>query len=409
MKICIVCYGFREHNIRLQPWRYISEIAKGLLSKKIDVTLITDGPTERHLIDSIPVNHLENLRKFPFKKNKELITLIKSEKPDIILWSISPIDYLYMNTFKHINIPIIGMFTGPIYKLSDITRIGIQEIIQNLNFLSVHIMYASMPSFFIRNLANAPYFNKIFVMSRKNKEILENLGVQKDKVVHIPAGIDEYDLIKPADCHSIANKYKLDNNSFNFLYFGSPITIRGIDSLIKAVSKAKNDYPNIKLIILSRRRGNELSREELFVQSLIKKLDIEKNIQIISGFLDKEDVKKFISYSDAIALPFKIVPSDVPTSILESMAMGKTVISTDIDGIPELLEDGRGLAIEPNNDRDLIKKLIYCVENQYSIKNMGEKSELYMADYPKWNDVSKSVIDAIKEITNQESINEEIA
>ena len=43
MKVCIVCYGFRENNIRLQPWRYISEIASGLINNDIDVSVITDG------------------------------------------------------------------------------------------------------------------------------------------------------------------------------------------------------------------------------------------------------------------------------------------------------------------------------------------------------------------------------
>jgi glycosyltransferase involved in cell wall biosynthesis len=398
MKVCIVCYGLRGHNIRLQPWRYISEIASGLLKRSIDVTIVTDGSSERHYINDIPTIHIGKLRKFPFQSNQELVSLIKSEQPDIILWSVSALDYLYLNIFKQIDIPIIGMFTGPIYKLSDITRIGTHEILKNIRFLSVHIIYASLPALFIRNVVNSPQCNKIFVMSRKNKEIIAEMGGDQNKVVHIPAGIDEYDFETSEEYNSIISKYDIDESSFNILYFGSPLTIRGIDSLIKAVSKVKNEFPCVKLLILSRRRDNELSSEELDTQNLIFKLGIEKNVQIISGFLDKDKVKKFIGFSDLIALPFKIVPSDVPTSILESMALGKTVISTAVDGIPELLEDGRGFLVKPNKEEDLAEKIIFSIKNRDLTKSMGKKAASYMQTYPRWHDVSESVISEITEI-----------
>ncbi|AKB33062.1 Glycosyltransferase [Methanosarcina siciliae HI350] len=406
MKVCIICYGLREHNIRLQPWRYISEIAGGLLKKNFDVTIITDGSFERHCVNGVPTIHVGKLRKFPFQSNPKFISLIKSEQPDVLLWSVSALDYLYLNIFKQVDIPIIGMFTGPIYRLPDISRIGIQEIVKNIRFLSVHIIYASLPPLFIREVVNSTQFNKIFVMSRKNKEIITDMGGNRNKVVHIPVGIDEYDFEPSEGYNSIISKYDLDKRSFNILYFGSPLSIRGIDSLIKAISRVKNEYFHIKLLILSRRRDNELGREELNTHNLILKLGVEKNVQVISGFLDKDEVKKFISLSNLIALPFKIVPSDVPTSILESMALGKTVISTAVDGIPELLEDGRGFVVKPNKEEDLAEKIIFSIQNRDLTKNMGEKAASYMQTYPRWYDISESVISEITEIFNKRSRSE---
>lgn len=349
---------------------------------------------------------MRKLREFPFQQNKELVSLIKSEKPDIILWSVSALDYLYLNIFKQIHVPIIGIFTGPIYRLSDISRIGSREIVNNIRFLFVHIVYASLPPFFIRNVVNSPQLNKIFVMSRKNKEIITDIGGNQNKVVHIPVGIDEYDFEQSEEYSSIISKYDLDERSFNILYFGSPLSIRGIDSLIKAVSKIKNEYSHVKLLILSRRRENELSREELATQDLILKLGLEKNVQIISGFLDRDEVKNFIVFSDLIALPFKIVPSDVPTSILESMALGKTVISTEVDGIPELLEDGRGFVVKPNNEEDLAEKIVFSIKTRGLTKSMGKKAASYMQTYPRWHEVSEAVISEITEISNKRYLNE---
>lgn len=406
MKICIVCYGLTENNIRLQPWRYFSEIAIGLSKKNFDVTIITDGSSEGQNLTGIPIRHVKKLRKLPFQSNTELVSLIKSEQPDIILWSVTALDYLYLNIFKQIGIPVIGLFTGPIYKPSDITRIGTHEILKNIKFLSAHILYASLPSFFIRGLVNSSHCNKIFVMSRKNKEIIIEKGGDIRKVAHVPAGIEESDFMKSNEFNSIISKYKLDKNSFNILYFGSPLSIRGTDSLIKAVSKVRTQHPLIKLIILSRRRDGELSHEEMEIQDLILKLGLEKNVQIISGFLDKDEVKEFIAFSNLIALPFKIVPSDVPTSILESMAMGKTVISTALDGIPELLEDGRGFVVQPNNDEDLAEKIIFSIQNRDLTKSMGKKAASYMQKYPRWHDVSEYVVSEIKQVLGRRSVSE---
>ena len=412
MKVCIVCYGFRINNIRLQPWRYISEIASGLINNDIDVSVITDGQPDNKFtgyVNDIPVIHLEKLRTLPFVANRKLISSIMSEKPDVVLWSVGPIDYLYMSTFRKIGVPLIGMFTGPLYRLTDITRLGIREITANFSILSIHLLYSSLPSFFVRGLANSSYFKKVFVMSQKNRQVLGSMGVQDNKIVHVPAGIDAYDLIMPDDCDSIISKYGIDEDLFNVLYFGSPATIRGIDLLIRAISVVAKEYPHVRLLILSRRRGDDLSREEIFIRNLITELGIGDNVQIISGFLDRDDVKRFIAFCDVVALPFKIVPSDVPTSILESMAMGKTVISTNVDGIPELLEGGRGFVVEPNDNKGLVQKIITCIADSDMLHSMAKRSAVYMQTYPVWDDVSKTVADEVAGILKNEMVKEATA
>lgn len=117
-------------------------------------------------------------------------------------------------------------------------------------------------------------------------------------------------------------------------------------------------------------------------------------------------MKNFIVFSDLIALPFKIVPSDVPTSILESMALGKTVISTEVDGIPELLEDGRGFVVKPNNEEDLAEKIVFSIKTRGLTKSMGKKAASYMQTYPRWHEVSEAVISEITEISNKRYLNE---
>ena len=77
------------------------------------------------------------------------------------------------------------------------------------------------------------------------------------------------------------------------------------------------------------------------------------------------------------------------------MAMGKTVISTNVDGIPELLKEGRGLVVEPNNEDELVQKIISCITDCDLLHDMEEKSITYMQEYPTWDEVSMKMANEI--------------
>jgi glycosyltransferase involved in cell wall biosynthesis len=352
------------------------------------------------MIEGIPVRSAGNLRSYPLLPNGALIELVRKEKPDVVLWSVSPLDYLYLNTYRNLGVPVVGIFTGPLYRLSDITRLGIRELVKNRSALSMHLIYALLPDRFTSGVVNDAAFASVFAMSKKNCHMLEQAGADKSKIMHVPAGVDELDFAKPPADSSVAEKFGLKQVSFNVLYLGSPATVRGIDTLIRAISRLKEKIPDIRLLILSRRRSGELYREEQVIREMIEELHVDDNVRIVSGFLDRDDVKKFVDYSDVVALPFKVVPSDVPTSILESMAMRKAVISTNLDGIPELLEGGRGMIIEPCDDVSLSEKILACYTDRAALQAMSRRSGEYMDAYYRWSDVSRMVKSNIEELVS---------
>jgi glycosyltransferase involved in cell wall biosynthesis len=61
--------------------------------------------------------------------------------------------------------------------------------------------------------------------------------------------------------------------------------------------------------------------------------------------------------------------------ILESFALGKPVIGSNIGSIPELVEDGKnGLLFEPGNIEDLAKKIFRLYQNKELQKRLGENA-----------------------------------
>ena len=97
-------------------------------------------------------------------------------------------------------------------------------------------------------------------------------------------------------------------------------------------------------------------------------------------YLTVEEVLEHVRRSDALLLPFRLVPSDLPMSILEAMALGKPVVSTDVDGIPEFLEDGRGIVIPPSNLSALTGAMTRLIENPGYGEELGARARTYVSD-----------------------------
>lgn len=408
MKICLVCFDFKESNIRLQPWRYIHEISKRMEERGVNIRIISDGyPNlpQKEDIGGVSVYRLKKLRVFPFAKNKELISLIEKESPDAILWSIGATSFYFFRTLKKIKKPIVGLWMGTTYSLNQIWDLGIGELIRNFQYLGVHIISALIPSFLANSVLKLPTLKRIIVLNKNNKNELLNCGFPPHNIFVIPPGVTESDLELPdiGEVEELRRKIGLEENIFVVLYLGSPLSLRGVDTLIDAVSLIYKKITPLKLIILSRREMGNLIDEEKYIKDLCRNLGIEDRVKIISGFLDGVTVKKFIALSDVVALPFKLIQSDTPISILEVMALGRTVISTKMDGIPELLDEGRGVLINPNNSKDLADAIFTLYSNPQLRTEMGERARKYMLKYPTWDRVTENMLSIINEIADQNS------
>ena len=63
----------------------------------------------------------------------------------------------------------------------------------------------------------------------------------------------------------------------------------------------------------------------------------------------------------------------IPVSLMEAMANGVPVISTNTGGIPELLSDGAGIIIEEKNAEQLANFLEKIIQNKEWTKKIGAR------------------------------------
>ncbi len=88
-----------------------------------------------------------------------------------------------------------------------------------------------------------------------------------------------------------------------------------------------------------------------------------------------DDVRPFLRNASVFVLP-TWYPEGVPRTILEAMAMGRAVITTDSAGCRDAIEHGRSGLIVPPRDADaLAQAMLNLIENPEQISAFGDEAQ----------------------------------
>lgn len=128
-------------------------------------------------------------------------------------------------------------------------------------------------------------------------------------------------------------------------------------TLIKAVKNIKNIY----LFLV----GNGERKEEY--QSLVKELNIENKVKFLGV---RNDIPKILKITDICVLSSNW--EGFGLAAIESMAAGKPVIASDVDGLKQIVE-GNGLIFEKGNEKDLEEKIKFLLDNKEEYEDISRK------------------------------------
>ena len=127
------------------------------------------------------------------------------------------------------------------------------------------------------------------------------------------------------------------------MYAGAASAIRGFSIVLDAFALLSDH--DIKLKVLARGANKKRIRE---IEAEVFRRNIQAQVSIEGGLLEIEELKREIQRSTAVLLPFVLVPSELPVTVMESIACGTPVIVTNINGLSEAAGDA-GIVI-PTGD-----------------------------------------------------------
>ena len=139
--------------------------------------------------------------------------------------------------------------------------------------------------------------------------------------------------------------------------------------------KCKNKYPHVKLIIV----GKQIDSLKLNILDEYKKdIICTDNVSNAIPYAVMADI--IVSYS---------INEVLPLSILESFYCNKPVLSSNVGGISEIIEDGvNGLLFDVNDDNTCFNYLCDLIENEELRKTLGNNAYQYVLDKYKYNEIN---------------------
>jgi glycosyltransferase involved in cell wall biosynthesis len=356
-----------KDNLRLQPWRYLSEVAQGLAQLGHEVTIITDENDDentKELFEPVSLLYINSVRNPFWRGNTELQAVLTHLAPDIVLWHVGLFSFLYQHFTGPPNTHVIGIFTSPIYRLEQFIKLGFANLVENFRQAGLHLICCLVPNGFLRYGMEKSGLHSLVVQTDTTFRQLIDLNLWSRDTQVITPGVD------PAWFRSAMQKngdlrHELGYRSGDTLviYYGSPAPIRGLPDLVKAFYLAREHDPSLRLLVLSRRRNSELIRENAALDGLVSSNQYHQDIQIIDGYLDTESLIDHVASADIVALPFKLVPSDAPLAPLEALALGKPVVVTRVASLPELVSRGKNYLVEPADPVSLSQALLKAAQD----------------------------------------------
>jgi glycosyltransferase involved in cell wall biosynthesis len=156
------------------------------------------------------------------------------------------------------------------------------------------------------------------------------------------------------------------HEDFNLLFLGGFWERKGVFNLIEALGKCdKIILQKVKLRI-----GGEGDLDRL--NNMLSQYNLQNNIEFL-GWVTGDEKKSLLNNCDLFVLPS--YNEGLPISILEAMSYKLPILTTDVGGIPEVVEDHKnGIITKPGDIEGIRKAIEFFVTHSDECVKYGEES-----------------------------------
>ncbi|NPV50435.1 MAG: glycosyltransferase [Candidatus Methanofastidiosum sp.] len=230
--------------------------------------------------------------------------------------------------------------------------IGAKFCISIIGDLRYHLNSRFLGGFYLRVLKSSDF---IMVTGAKSRNILIENGIKKDKIFILPNVINMEDYIQD---NTVYKEYDIS-------FIGRLTYVKRLDIFFKVISEIVKEMPDLKVAMIG--DGEDLEK----CRSLVKSLSLDSNV-VFLGF--RKDINHLINKSKILLLTSE--SEGMPSVIIESMACGVPVISSDVGDVGDIIQDEEnGFLIDKFDDVGAYTdKIIKILSDKKVYKKMSEES-----------------------------------
>lgn len=173
-----------------------------------------------------------------------------------------------------------------------------------------------------------------------------------------------------------------------FLMISRLIREKGIGEYVEAARRVRSTHSDVQIQLLGALDQNPsgITARELEV------LRAEGAVEYLGSTLD---VRPFIARSHVCVLP-SYYGEGVPRSVLEAMAMGRAVLTTDVPGCRETVEGGlNGLLVPPRDAAALAEGMLQMLAEPERLASMGRQSRALAEERFDVHAVNRAILSAM--------------
>ena len=207
--------------------------------------------------------------------------------------------------------------------------------------------------------------DKVITVSNYIKSRVETIGAEIPiETVYNGIDLERFYQATPIDRKTLGFK----EDDFIVVYSGRITPEKGVKELIKAFIQLK-DYPNIKLLIIGGSFFGNTKGTDTFISSLQEESKGISDSIVFTGFIPYEQIPSYLAMCDVAVIP-SLWEDPFPTTILEAMATGLPIITTNSGGIAEACE---GCAIIINKNKNIAENLYNSIFKLYRNVEVGKR------------------------------------
>ncbi|SHP75710.1 glycosyltransferase [Mycobacteroides abscessus subsp. abscessus] len=168
---------------------------------------------------------------------------------------------------------------------------------------------------------------------------------------------------------------------------------KGVKYLADAIKVLEEEGETKDLLFLF--AGDKYTGYPLYTKE-IESILSNSNANIIKlGNLDVYEIAKFYQLSDLVVIPSLM--EAVSLSALEAMACGTPVLSTDVGGLPEIIEQNKtGIMVKPQDATGIAKEIITVFNDRDKCAYISQNAHNQVKDNYTWREIANQTEDVIK-------------
>jgi glycosyltransferase involved in cell wall biosynthesis len=229
--------------------------------------------------------------------------------------------------------------------------------------------------------------NKLIAVSDfTRRELLQYYKVKEDKIRVIRNGVDTHKFQPASDKRKAKEALGFNPDDIAVLSVGRLYARKGLFTLIESMPAVVRRFPRAKFIISGKGQSDEMKK----LVSHATRLGMKDNI-IFTGYFPDSKLPKLYQAADVFA--FSTFYENLPFAVLEALSTGLPVVTTNVGGIPEMIESGRnGFLVQPFNAKELADRVLYYLEHPTEASEMALLARKTILERFDWRLIVKKVL-----------------